>query len=173
MEGQTVAELVGLGLLPHRGRLGGIDRDGVRRVTEALGAVGLTTFGDRAVATLSGGELQRARIARALAQAPAVLVLDEPTNHLDVRHQHQVLGLVRELGLTVLCALHDLALAARYCDELVLLDGGRVVATGTPRAVLSGPEAPAVFGVDIEVLEHPATGGPVVCTGPPAGGASA
>jgi len=170
VEGQTVAELVALGLIPLRRSFGALGTGGQHAVAAALEAVGLGEAGDRAAATLSGGELQRARIARALARAPAALVLDEPTNHLDVHHQHQVLGLVRHLGLTALCALHDLALAARYCDALVLLDGGQVVAAGPPREVLTGPSAREAFGVVIEVLDHPVTGEPVVTTSPPVGG---
>jgi len=166
VEGRTVAAFAALGLVPHRAAFAGDGVHGRRRVEGALAAVGLGALAARAVQTLSGGELQRARIARALVQDPAVLVLDEPTNHLDVRHAHDVLGLVRQLGLTVLAAIHDLDLAARYADEMVLLDDGAIRAVGSPREVLGGAVAAEVFGVDIDVLDHPATGDPLVVTRP-------
>src|SRR5262249_7136785 len=112
--------------------------------------------------TLSGGERQRARIARALVQEPEVLLLDEPTNHLDVAHQLELLDLIRGLGLTTVAALHDLNLAALFCDELVVLDRGRVVATGPPSEVLTGELLAAVYAVDGLVTPHPVTGTPSI-----------
>ncbi|MGH3611769.1 MAG: ABC transporter ATP-binding protein [Pseudonocardia sp.] len=103
----------------------------------ALRRVGARHLADRTYAALPGGEKQRVLIARTLAQDTDHLLLDEPTNHLDIRYQHEILQLVRTLGVTTVVVLHDLNLASRYCDELVLLDGGRVVCAGTPDAVLT------------------------------------
>ncbi len=158
----TVLEVVMLGRTPHKG-LFDRDDDGDRAlVARALAATELTGFEDRSWETLSGGERQRARIARAIAQEPSILLLDEPTNHLDVSHQLQVLRLVRGLGLACLAALHDLNLAAMFCDELIVLHEGRVVATGAPAAVLTPALVRDVYGVDCEIVSHPRTGRPVV-----------
>ncbi|MDX6376933.1 MAG: iron complex transport system ATP-binding protein [Gaiellaceae bacterium] len=158
----TVLEVVMLGRTPHK-RLFDRDDDRDRAIAaRALAATELTGFEDRAWETLSGGERQRARIARAITQEPSILLLDEPTNHLDVSHQLQVLRLVRGLGLACLAALHDLNLAAMFCDALIVLHEGRVVATGTPAEVLTTTLVRAVYGVDCEIVTHPRTGRPVV-----------
>jgi iron complex transport system ATP-binding protein len=110
-------------------------------------------------------------LARALAQKTRLLVLDEPTNHLDVRHQLDVLGLVRglgaDLGVTALAALHDLNLAALYCDRLYALGGGEIVAHGTPEEVLTPALIRDLYGVDAEVSVHPKTGRPHIAFVPP------
>ena len=158
----TVLEAVMLGRTPHKGLF---DRDDDRDraiAARALDATELTGFENRAWETLSGGERQRARIARAIAQEPSILLLDEPTNHLDVSHQLQVLRLVRGLGLACLAALHDLNLAAMFCDRLIVLHEGRVVATGAPADVLTTALVRDVYGVDCEIVTHPRTGRPVV-----------
>lgn len=137
------------------------DRD--RALTEAaLGVFDLTGLAHRRFAQLSGGERQRALIARAVVARPGLLVMDEPTNHLDVHHQLGVLERVRELGCTALVALHDLNLAARFCDRICLLDGGRLVASGTPGEVLSAAVLEPVYRVPVLVQPHPVTGGPLV-----------
>ena len=122
----------------------------------ALGRVGMAEFAARQFNTLSGGEQQRVQMARALAQEPKLLVLDEPTSHLDIRAQLQVLDLLGDLakaGGTVLLALHDLNLALRYCDWLVVLDGGQVVAEGVPADILTADLLARVYGVRARVLE--------------------
>src|SRR5699024_4454350 len=127
--------------------------------------VAMTDFVDRALVTLSGGERQRVHIARALAQEPELLLLDEPTNHLDVAAQLAVLGLLHSLsadGVTVVTALHDLNLAAAYCDHLVLLAHGRVAAGGPVHDVLTPTIIKEVYGVRCEVLTHPSTGRPLL-----------
>src|SRR5690606_8171297 len=111
---------------------------------------------------LSGGERQRVLIARALAQQPSLLVLAEPTNHLDVRHQLEVLSTLRRLPATVLVALHDLNLAAYYCDRLYVLRDGKVTASGPPSKVLTPQLLSEVYGVTGEVTIHPRTGAPQV-----------
>ncbi|UJW86165.1 ABC transporter ATP-binding protein [Devosia sp. SL43] len=134
-------------------------------VEEALDAVGMSGFAERPYHTLSGGEQQRLQIARALAQQPRLLILDEPTNHLDVHAQLAVLGLLRrraQAGVTVLLALHDLNLAAAFCDTLVVLDQGRLVASGTPETVLTPALLRSVYQVDATLLRHPVTGRPTI-----------
>jgi iron complex transport system ATP-binding protein len=163
--GLRVAEVVALGRTPYLGAFAGPDehdRAVVRRTIDDLGLVGLA---DRDYATLSGGERQRVNLARAIAQEPELLLLDEPTNHLDVHAQLTTLGLLRTLardGLTVLAALHDLSLAAGYADHVVVLAQGRVRAAGTPRDVLTPALIREVWGVEASVLEHPATGRPLI-----------
>ncbi len=163
--GLRVAEVVALGRTPYLGAFAGPDdRDRlvVRRTLDDLGLVGLA---DRDYATLSGGERQRVNLARAIAQEPELLLLDEPTNHLDVHAQLTTLGLLRSLardGLTVLAALHDLSLAAGYADHVVVLAEGRVRAAGAPGAVLTPALIREVWGVEATVLEHPATGRPLI-----------
>lgn len=132
---------------------------------EALDVVQMAAFSDRLYHTLSGGEQQRLQIARALAQQPQLLILDEPTNHLDVHAQLAILGLLRQrakAGATILIALHDLNLAAAFCDTLVVLDGGRRVAEGVPETVLTPALLRAVYQVDATLLRHPRTGRPMI-----------
>jgi iron complex transport system ATP-binding protein len=156
----VVWDMVAMGRTPHKRLLSGARLDDEAIVAEALERVGAGHLAARHFATLSGGERQRVLVARALAQQTPVLVLDEPTNHLDIRHQHELLSLVRELGLTTLTALHDLNLAAAYCDHLHVLDAGRVVARGAPHEVLTAETLRAVFGVHAEVTTHDRTGRP-------------
>ncbi|MEU3414701.1 ABC transporter ATP-binding protein [Streptomyces sp. NPDC006658] len=150
----TVTEVVAMGRLPHRGRTAASDREILTRSMERTGVAHLA---DRGFPGLSGGEKQRVLIARALAQQPRILVLDEPTNHLDIAHQLEVLSLVRDSGLTVLAALHDLNLAAAHCDVLYVLDGGRIVASGPPHDVLRPALLAEVFGVRAHAVRHPGT----------------
>ena len=152
----TVADVVRTGRLPHRPVLAlGSTADDVRVCAEAMADADVTHLASRAFSSLSGGEAQRVLIARAFAQEPRVLVLDEPTNHLDVRHQYSVLTSARDRGVTVLAALHDLNLAAQFCDELVLVSGGRVVCTGPPREVLSAANVERWFGIACHIYPHP------------------
>ncbi len=153
-----VAELVMLGRIPHQA---GWARDSAQDqaiVREALRQVGAGALADRSLAELSGGEKQRVLLARALAQQPQVLLLDEPTNHLDIRYQLEVMGLLRRQRLSSIVALHDLNIAAHYCDRLVLLDQGRIVAEGEPAQVLTPARLQQVYGVAAEVDIHPGTG---------------
>ena len=148
----SVAELVMLGRLPHQGFTAQASATDRRIVADALDSVGLADLASRDVAVLSGGERQRALIARALAQQTRHVLLDEPTNHLDVRFQQEVLELVSGLpGAAVV--LHDLNLAARYCDRIVVLDHGHVVASGTPSEVLTPEILEPVYGVGVRRVE--------------------
>jgi iron complex transport system ATP-binding protein len=133
---------------------------------EAMRQTGVLPLAALPLEQLSGGERQRAMLARALAQQPRLLVLDEPTSHLDLRYQAETAVLLRrvngEHGVTVLLVSHDLGLAAEVCDRLLLLDGGRVAAIGTPAEVLRRERLEAVFGCAVVVDVNPASGRPVV-----------
>lgn len=156
----TVEDVVRLGRTPHRSALAPWSEVDEAAVAGALERVGLDARRDQPWETLSGGERQRAQIARALAQEPSELVLDEPTNHLDVRHQLDALTLVRRLGVTSIVALHDLNLAALFCDEIAVLTEGRLVRSGTPEAVLNAKMIAEVFGVCAEVRVSALSGRP-------------
>ena len=161
----TVRETVELGRLPHR-RLLRREPDRHRlAVASALARTGLGDLVDRPVGTLSGGERQRAYVARALAQEAPLLVLDEPINHLDVLAQVELLELLTQLPATVVVALHDLNHAAAYCDQVVVMRRGRVVAQGPPAAVLTAALVEDVYGVRTAVGTNPLTGRPVLYLG--------
>lgn len=162
----ALRDVVLLGRTPHRRALDPDTSEDLSLVADALRRTGLSRREHQPWHTLSGGERQRARIARALVQQPEVLLLDEPTNHLDVAHQLELLELVRSLGLATLAALHDLNLAAAFCDELVVLARGRVVASGPPSEVLTTELIGSVYDVDAIVGEHPLTGAPTVTFSP-------
>ena len=159
----TVRQVVAMGRVPHSRRLG-FDLDGGDDpvVARALARVGAAGLADRHWHTLSGGERQKVQVARVLAQEPRVLLLDELANHLDPAAGLRLLDLVRGLGLTTIGSFHDLNLAAMFCDRLVVLHRGRVVAEGTPRQVLTPALLGEVYGVEAVVDDHPATGGPLV-----------
>ena len=148
----TVREVVAMGRSPHQSafaRESAGDRD---RVDDALAHVSIAELAPRSFSTLSGGEKQRALIARALAQEARVLILDEPTNHLDIRYQLEVLELIRGVGVTTLMSVHDVNLAAEYCDHIVVLQGGRIQAAGPAEAVLVPEVLEPVFGVRVEIV---------------------
>jgi iron complex transport system ATP-binding protein len=147
----TVRQMVGLGRLPHRDGLARAGAEDQARIEAALLRMDLLRHADAGFGTLSGGERQRVAIARALAQDPDLLVLDEPTNHLDIRHQLEVLTLLRDLGVTVVLTLHDLTLAAEHADRLLLLEGGRMLAIGPPEAVLCPDNIARAFAVQTRI----------------------
>jgi iron complex transport system ATP-binding protein len=160
----SVLDVVLLGRIPHRiGLFGGFDGpDDRARALEALRSVGVAELAERSWHALSGGERQRVQIARALTQQPSLLLLDEPTNHLDVTAQLSLLAQVRRLELTSVVAIHDLNLAAAYCDYLIMLAAGRLVAAGTPRQVITSELIERVYGARCDVIRHPRHGGPLV-----------
>jgi iron complex transport system ATP-binding protein len=155
----TVAEYVLLGRTPHIPYLGGESRSDREAAARALRRLELEGFAERPLGSLSGGELQRAVLARALTQEAPVLLLDEPTTALDLGRQQLVLELVDTLrrdGLTVVTTMHDLTMAGQYAERLVLLDGGSVVAEGTAAEVLSAPNLAAHYGANVRVVEDEA-----------------
>lgn len=149
----TVREAVMLGRTPHFGIAPGpADR---AKVEDSIVRMGLSDIAEQSMSELSGGQAQRAMIARALAQDPRVLLLDEPTSALDLRYQIETLQLVRRItreeGISALIAIHDLNHAARYCDQVIVLHGGHLVADGTPAQALQAPILRTVYEVDVEV----------------------
>ncbi|SEH61208.1 iron complex transport system ATP-binding protein [Mycolicibacterium rutilum] len=158
----TVSDVVAMGRTPFKRPFDGDNADDHRIIGETLAAVDLGALADEPFTRLSGGQRQRAMIARALAQRTDVIVLDEPTNHLDLRHQHEALHLLRATGVTVIAALHDLNLAAAYCDRICVLDRGRVVSIGSPTDVLTVEMLAEVYGVAARVGVDPDTERPRV-----------
>ena len=153
-----VKEIVAMGRNPHK-RLFQADTDADRRIVrESLERIGMAELADRNYQHLSGGEKQRVLIARMLAQQTEFLILDEPTNHLDVRYQLQIFDLVKSLPVTVLAAVHDMNMAAAYCDYLYAIRDGRVALAGTPEQVLTAEHIRDVFDVEADVSVHPRTG---------------
>ncbi len=156
----SVREIAIMGRTPHK-RMFDADTDEDRRLVDrALIRVGAADLADRRFQTLSGGEKQRVLMARALVQQAQVLVLDEPTNHLDIRYQFEIMTLIRTLGVTTIAALHELNLAAHYCDRVHLIDAGRSVASGIPAEVLTPALIHQVYGVRAEVSVAPDSGKP-------------
>ncbi|WP_413760086.1 ABC transporter ATP-binding protein [Streptomyces sp. MMBL 11-3] len=152
--GLTVADIVALGRSPHHGLLGRDGAEDRRAVQEAIDRCGVRPHVDRDYASLSGGERQRVLLARALAQDAQLLVLDELTNHLDIRARFELLDLIRATGITTLAVLHDLDLAVRLCDHLVVLHEGVVVAAGPVLEVLTPEVLRDVFGVRAHTGRH-------------------
>lgn len=146
--GLTVQEVVMLGRTPHRLGFSTNGANDAEIVAEALHTLDLEDCAHRDLATLSGGERQRVMVARALAQQPQVLILDEPTNHLDIRHQLEVLALIRNLDLTIVVSLHDLNMAAQVCDDILVLENGRPRGVGPPEALLTEALVSNTFRVD-------------------------
>ncbi|MFF9405047.1 ABC transporter ATP-binding protein [Streptomyces anandii] len=158
----TVREVVAMGRTPYKRAFAGEDAADRDIVARSLADVGMAAQAGRRFTALSGGERQRVLLARAFAQNPDVLVLDEPTNHLDVRHQVDLLALLRAQRRTTLVSLHDLNAAASVCDRLHVLHEGAVVASGPPRDVLTPALMAEVFGVRAAVVDHPLTGDPLI-----------
>ena len=148
----SVGEFVLLGRHVHRGDHQGFTDVDRKAALKGLELVDMAGFVERSLNHLSGGERQRVMIARCIAQQSPVILLDEPTNHLDVRYQHEVLTLVRRLKIDTIVVLHDLNLASRYCDHLVLLDHGEVVHQGRPDDVLRSDVLEPVYGIEVRRL---------------------
>jgi len=153
----SVQEIVLMGRTPHKRLFQSETEEDAAIVEQALSRVDMAAYSTRSFMSLSGGEKQRVLIARALAQQAEIIVLDEPTNHLDIRHQLQLMDLVKTLNVTVLAALHDLNLASLYCDYLYVVQNGSVVFTGTPEEVMTPELLREVFGVETEITIHPVT----------------
>jgi len=169
-DGLTVGELVSRGRHPHRGVFQRWSADDSARVDDAMTRTGVANLADRPVGDLSGGQRQRVWIAMALAQEPRILLLDEPTTFLDLSHQIEVLDLLRTLnrtdGTTIVVVLHELNLAARYADDLIVMSGGRVLVHGAPSDVLTSDVVADAFDLDALVMPDPLTSTPLVIPRP-------
>lgn len=147
----SVRDVVLMGRAPHKRALDRDNAEDFRIVDESLDTVGMLSFSNRSFSTLSGGEQQRVILARALAQQTPCLILDEPTNHLDIKYQLQLMDLVRGLDRTVIAAVHDLNIAAMYCDRLYAIKDGKIVGEGTPEKLLTPEFIREVYEVDAQV----------------------
>jgi len=165
----SVLEVALMGRSPRLGRLAVESGKDYEIAHRALTQTGTDHLASRPITALSGGERQRVMLARALAQEPEVLLLDEPTSHLDISFQFEMMDLVRKLnrdaGLTVVAVLHDLSLAAQYCDRLVMIGSGKVFADGPPEKVITAASIRAVYGAEVWVRRHPSTHRPYVIAG--------
>jgi iron-chelate-transporting ATPase len=161
-DGMLVHELVALGRYPWHGALGRFTRGDVARVDAAMKLTDVAQYADRPVDSLSGGERQRAWIAMLVAQDCRCMLLDEPTSALDIGHQLAVLDLVRRLcsqhRITAVVVLHDVNMAARFCDEVIALREGRMLMRATPAQLMRGASLEAIYGVSMNVLTDPVSG---------------
>ncbi|MDO4632422.1 MAG: ABC transporter ATP-binding protein [Eubacteriales bacterium] len=150
--GLTVSDIVQMGRYPYKGLLEQYDEQDERMVEEALARTGLTELRHRRLGTMSGGEVQRAMIAKCFVQDPEVIILDEPTNHLDIKYKLELMQLLTDYDGLVILTLHDLDLAARYCDYLYILKDGSLCAEGKPAEVLTEELLEQVFEVHFHVM---------------------
>ncbi|WP_375255681.1 ABC transporter ATP-binding protein [Yoonia sp.] len=146
--GLTVREIVALGRTPHQQGFTSTGAHGAGVVARVIALLDLDALADRQFGTLSGGERQRVMVARALAQEPQILIMDEPTNHLDIRHQLEVLALIRSLDLTIVVSLHDLNMAAGICDDVLVLKAGHTHGFGAPDDLLTESLVSQTFSID-------------------------
>jgi iron-chelate-transporting ATPase len=163
--GLTVSELVASGRYPWHGALGRFSARDREKVEEAIELTHLADLRDRMIETLSGGERQRAWIAMLVAQDSSCLLLDEPTSALDLAHQIEILTLIRTLslqkGLSVVIVLHDINMAARFCDHIYALKAGRLVAEGPAQALMTAEMLGTIYGIAMDVMPHPVLGSPL------------
>lgn len=158
----TVYELIKLGRIPHLAVFDKISPAVTNKIEDIMQMLAVDAFKDRPFNALSGGEQQRVLIARALVQEPKLLILDEPCNHLDIHFQHQILSILHSLNVAVLMTVHDLNLAAHYSDQLILMNNGQVIKTGSPSQVLNQSVLQDVFKLQVKVAQHPLTNSPYV-----------
>lgn len=151
----TVYDMVNLGRFAHR-KMFHTDKLKEREIVlEAIKEVGMEGYEERSFLSLSGGEKQRTLVARALVQQAELIILDEPTNHLDIGYQYQIMNILKKQKLTVFSSIHDLNIAACYCDRVILMKQGEIVFTGTPEEVFVPERIKALFGVDTEITTNP------------------
>ncbi len=150
----TVFEFVIMGRTPHKTMFDFENSEDIRLCEEAIAKVGLTPLRNRNIKGLSGGELQRTLLARALCQQADLLLLDEPTNHLDIRYQLEMMQLIKGLGMASLAALHELNLAAMFCDRIYVLKKGRIIASGIPREILTEELIYNVYGIRTQIYHQ-------------------
>ncbi|MGF2738629.1 ABC transporter ATP-binding protein [Bacillus subtilis] len=155
----SVHQMVMLGRMPHKKLLESDKKEDYQIVEEALTLTNLLDYKNRSFLSLSGGEKQRVILARTIAQQPKFMILDEPTNHLDIRYQVEILSCVKELNIGVLAALHDLEMAAYYCDYIYAIKNGEVYAQGTPEEVLTSETIEALYQIKCQTYINPITKG--------------
>lgn len=164
--GICVVDLVARGRFPHQSLLRQWSAEDEQAVGQALEQAGITELAQRSVDELSGGQRQRVWLAMVLAQQTPILLLDEPTTYLDIAHQYEVLELCRQLkqqgGRTLVMVLHDLNQAARYADQLIVMQAGQIVAQGVPQAVMTPALIEQVFGIRAVIIADPVTGTPLL-----------
>ncbi|MFC3033421.1 ABC transporter ATP-binding protein [Pseudoalteromonas fenneropenaei] len=148
-------DVVAMGLTPHKSLFATQSQADKSHIDAAIAAIGLSDKAQQSYNSLSGGERQRVMIAKAMVQSPQLLIMDEPTSHLDVKYQIQIMELAKSMGVTVLASFHDLNLAAAVCDRLLVMKSGKLVADGTPIAILDETLLSDVFAVCAEVTEVP------------------
>ncbi|NUI60708.1 ABC transporter ATP-binding protein [Bacillus amyloliquefaciens] len=155
----SVHQMVMLGRMPHKKLLESDKKEDYQIVEEALTLTNLLDYKNRSFLSLSGGEKQRVILARTIAQQPKFMILDEPTNHLDIRYQIEILSCVKKLNIGVLAALHDLEMAAYYCDYIYAIKNGEVYAQGTPEEVLTSETIEALYKIKCQTFINPITKG--------------
>ncbi len=153
----SIIDTVLMGRYAHSSMFSSTSKKDLEIGEKALEKVGLSHFKNRSFLSLSGGEQQRVMIARAIAGENDFFILDEPTNHLDIRYQLEIMDIMRSLDITMFSAIHDMNIAATYCDKLILLEKGNITAIGTPTEVLSKKNFKDVFGVDVYLSKNPYT----------------
>ena len=158
----TVEEMLEMGRYPYKGLFEGLNAAERRLVGSVMETLDLSGLRDRTVNTLSGGERQMTVLGRAMVQETEAILLDEPTNHLDIRHQVMILDLLKKIDKLIVVVFHDLNLAAKYCERIVLLGRGSVFMTGSPEEIVTRENIMDVYGQAVDVIPHPATSKPVV-----------
>lgn len=153
----SVFQMVLLGRTPHKKLLESDTQADIEIVMDALAKTNLTDYSERSFLSLSGGEKQRVILARTIAQQPSYMILDEPTNHLDIRYQLEILSCVKNLGIGVLAALHDLELAAHYCDYIYAMKQGKIIAEGKPEELFTAELIEEIYAVKCTIYQNPVT----------------
>ena len=154
---RSVFDILLMGRSPHLGTFKKESEKDYKIALNAIKKVGMEKSLDRSFATLSGGEKQRVILARALTQQPQVLILDEPTNHLDIKYQIEILSLVKDLGICVVAALHDLSLAAQFCNEIYIIKHGELIAKGKPKDIITANMVKEVYEIDCDIVYNEKT----------------
>lgn len=154
----TVYDMVMLGRFAHQKLFSGSSEEDREIVSEYIREVGLSGYENRHFLSLSGGEKQRTLLARALSQKASLILLDEPTNHLDIGYQYQIMNILKRQRLTILCCVHDLNIAAAYCDRIILMKNKKIFDVGSPKEMLTRENIKALFDIDTMIIENEKTG---------------
>ena len=154
----TVYDMVMLGRFAHQKLFSGSSEEDRTIVNEYIKEVGLSGYENRHFLSLSGGEKQRTLLARALSQKAPVILLDEPTNHLDIGYQYQIMNILKRQNLTILCCVHDLNIAAAYCDRIILMENKKIFDVGSPKEMLTRENIRTLFDIDTMIIENEKTG---------------